>query len=61
MLLLLIWNFLRRTNCIFTGLVDFNIEIILDPAPSNSKEFEEQLLRSLADLKEKNKDITLGD
>lgn len=58
--LLLTWNFLKRITWIHTGLIDYEIKITLDSAPSNSKEFENQLLEYLTDIEKKIKDITLG-
>jgi hypothetical protein len=58
--ILLFWAFLKRITWIYTGLVDYEIKIILDSAPLNSKEFEEQLLEYLTDLERKIKSIALG-
>lgn len=58
--LLLVWNFLKRITWIYTGMIDYEIKIILDSAPVNSKEFEDQLLEYLTDIEMKIKEITLG-
>ena len=58
--ILLFWAFLKRITWIYTGLVDYEIKIILDSAPMNSREFEEQLLEYLTDIERKIKSIALG-
>ena len=58
---LYIWNFLTHINCTFSmGLVKYNSTIILDSAPLNSKDFDDQLSKFIVDTKEKIKYITLG-
>lgn len=44
----------------FSGLLDWKFEIVLDSAPSSTKEFEDQLFESIENLKNEIKDITLG-
>lgn len=58
--LLFFLNFLKRITWMYTGLIDYEIKIILDSAPVDSREFEDQLLEYLTDIEKKIKDITLG-
>jgi hypothetical protein len=44
----------------FSGLSDWRFEIILASAPSNTREFEAQLLESIDNLKNEIKEVTLG-
>jgi hypothetical protein len=60
-ILILILNFFRNISWMsVTGLIDYDFKIVLDSAPLNSKDFDDQLLKFLTDINEKIKDITLG-
>jgi hypothetical protein len=60
-ILIHIWNSLKHISWMsITGLVEYNFKIILDSAPLNSKDFDDQLSKFITDTKEKIKDITLG-
>lgn len=58
--ILSIWNLIKQITWIYSGLVDYEIKIILDSAPLDSKEFKEQFLDYLTDLEKKIKGIALG-
>jgi len=58
---LLILNFFRHMSWTrILGFFDYDLKIIVDSAPLNSKDFDDQLSKFLIDIKGKIKDITLG-
>ena len=54
------WAFIKRITWIYTGLIDYEVRIILDSAPVGSDEFEEQFLDYLTHLEKRIKCIALG-
>lgn len=58
---ILILNFFRHISWTrISGFLDFDFKIIVDSAPLNSEDFDNQLSKFLIDLKKKIKGITLG-